>query len=221
MLRLHASPDSASMVVRMILEELDLPHEVRMIDRAGGELASPDYRARHPLGLIPALETPDGTMFETAAILLWLADRHPASGLAPGVESRERADFLKWLFFTSTNLHPHMLNLFYADRAAGPGNVQAVIAASRARIAVLMDALEAAAARRPAWLSPERPTLLGYYLSMLLRWMGSFEAGDPRRVTLTDYPALHAVAAYIETRTAAQSVAAAEGLGPRPFTEPC
>lgn len=220
MYRLHASPDSASMVVRMVLEELHLPHEVRMIDRTGDTLQSSDYRALHPLGLIPALDTPDGTMFETAAILLWLADRAPASGLAPMPGSPERADFLKWLFFISTNLHPHLLNLFYPDRAAGAANEQAVITVSRARIATLLAALEAAAARRPDWLSAEKPTLLGYYLSMLLRWLGSFDEQDPRRVTLADYPALQAIAAYLETRPAAQSVAAAEGLGPRPFTLP-
>ena len=55
---------------------------------------------------------------------------------------------------------------------------------------------------------------------MLLRWLGSFDKQDPRRVTLADYPALQAIAAYLETRPAAQSVAAAEGLGPRPFTLP-
>jgi glutathione S-transferase len=220
MYRLHASPDSASMVVRMILEELALPHEVVMIDRAGGALQSPDYRALHPLGQIPALETPDGTMFETAAILLWLADRAPSAGLAPTADNTGRADFLKWLFFTSTNLHPHTLNLFYPDRAAGSANEQPVIAASRARITTVLDALEAAAARKPDWLSDCKPTMLGYYLSMLLRWLGSFEATDPRRVNLSDYPALQAVAAYLETRPAAQHVAAAEGLGPRPFTEP-
>ncbi|MBL4927405.1 glutathione S-transferase family protein [Fuscibacter oryzae] len=220
MLRLHSSPDSASMAVRMILEELGLPHEVRVLDRTGGALQSPDYRALHPLGLIPALDTPDGTMFETAAILLWLADRAPQSGLAPAPDSAGRADFLKWLFFTSTNLHPHLLNLFYPDRAAGAANEQAVIAASRDRISTLLAAVEAAAARKPQWLSAEQPTVLGYYLSMLLRWLGSFAADDPRRVNLPDYPALHAVAAYLDTRPAAQSVAAAEGLGPRPFTEP-
>lgn len=219
MLRLHSSPDSASMVVRMILLELGLPFELHVVDRAGGELASPDYRALHPLGLIPALETPDGTMFETAAILLWLADRAPASGLAPAPDSAGRADFLKWLFFTSTNLHPHLLNLFYPDRAAGAENRAEVMTASRERIGALLEALEAAAARQPGWLSATAPTLLGYYLAMLLRWLGSFAPGDLRRVRLEDYPALRAVAAYLETRPAAQAVAADEGLGPRPFTE--
>lgn len=219
MLRLHSSPDSASMVVRMILLELGLPFELHVVDRAGGELASPDYRALHPLGLIPALETPDGTMFETAAILLWLADRAPASGLAPAPDSAGRADFLKWLFFTSTNLHPHLLNLFYPDRAAGAENRAEVMAASRERIGTLLDALEAAAARKPDWLSDRAPTLLGYYLAMLLRWLGSFAPGDLRRVRLEDYPGLRAVAAYLETRPAAQAVATDEGLGPRPFTE--
>jgi glutathione S-transferase len=220
MYRLHATPDSAAMAVRMILLELGLPFELRVVDRAGGELASPDYRALHPLGLIPALETPDGTMFETAAILLWLADRAPASGLAPAPDSAERAEFLKWLFFTSTNLHPHLLNLFYAERAAGPGNEAAVQAASRARITLLLDALEAAAARGPRWLSAGQPGLMGYYLGMLLRWLGSFPPGDPRRVELAGYPALHAVVAWHEMRPAAQEVAADEGLGRHPFTEP-
>lgn len=220
MFRLHYSPDSASMVVRMILAELDLPVELTQEARSPGGFGAAGYQALHPLRLIPALETPDGTLFETAAILLWLADRAPASGLAPAPDSRARADFLKWLFFTSTNLHPHMLNLFYSDRAAGPGNEAAVIAASRARISVQLAALEGAAAARPAWLSAEGPTLLGYYLAMLLRWLGSFSATDPRHVRLADYPALQAVAAYLETRPAAQAVAADEGLGPHPFTQP-
>lgn len=217
---LHASPDSASMVVRMFLIELGLPHELRWIDRAGGALASPAYRALQPLGLIPALETPHGVMFETAAILLCLADLHPEAGLAPAPTAPERGDFLKWLFFTSTNLHPALLQLYYPDRTAGPAAVPALLTHARARIASFLDPLEEAAAQAPGWLSPERPTLLGYYLGMLMRWLGSFGPDDPRRVDLRAYPALHRALAYVESRPAAQSVAADEGLGPLPFTQP-
>ena len=115
---LHQSPDSASLIVRLVLLELNLPHDTRLIDRQAGALNAPEYRAMHPLGLIPAFETPDGPMFETAAILLYLSDRHP--GLAPAPGDSDRAAFLKWLFFTSSNVHPTMLQLFYPDRTAGP-----------------------------------------------------------------------------------------------------
>ena len=73
---LHESPDSASTMVRLVLEELGVPYRARLIDRAAGELASPAYRAMQPLGKIPAMETPDGVMFETAAILLYLSETH-------------------------------------------------------------------------------------------------------------------------------------------------
>ena len=109
---LHYSPDSASMAVRMVLEELNLPYRLRLVNREDGTRDTAGYRALQPLGLIPALETPDGAMFETAAILLWLADRHPGADLAPAPADPARGDFLKWFFYTSTNLHPTLLQVF-------------------------------------------------------------------------------------------------------------
>jgi len=94
---LHSWPDSASLIVDLVLQELGLPYTSRQIDRPAGALNSPEYRALHPLGLIPALETPDGPMFETAAILLYLTEQH---GLAPAPGTPDRAAFLTWLFFT-------------------------------------------------------------------------------------------------------------------------
>ena len=123
---LHYYPDTASLAVRMVLAELGVQHRCELIDREAGVLSSPAYRKMQPLGLIPAMETPDGTMFETAAILLYLADRHP--GLAPAVGSPDRGDFLKWLFFTSTNAHTTLLQLFYPERTAGPDCVDHVLA---------------------------------------------------------------------------------------------
>ena len=107
---LHYYPDTASLAVRMVLAELGVQHRCELIDREAGVLSSPAYRKMQPLGLIPAMETPDGTMFETAAILLYLADRHP--GLAPAVGSPDRGDFLKWLFFLSNTAHADLRTIF-------------------------------------------------------------------------------------------------------------
>ena len=94
---LHSTPDSAALIVRLALEEMGVPFETRAIDRPAGELDSPAYRAMNPLGQIPAFQGPDGPMFETAAIILYLSEKH---GLAPAPGSPDRAAFLdrcSWL----------------------------------------------------------------------------------------------------------------------------
>ena len=219
MYRLHYSPDTASLAVRMVLAELQVPHECLLIDRATGALESPAYRALHPLGLIPAMETPDGPMFETAAILLYLSDRHP--GLAPAVDSAQRAAFLTWLFFTSTNLHPCLLQLFYPERVAGAALVQPVMDHARLRMQTYLGTLNDMVTRdAPTWLSPDQPGLMGYYLGMLIRWLASFGPGHPSYFRSTEFPALHKVLAAHETRAAALTVAADENLGTAVFTNP-
>lgn len=213
---LHCYPDTASLVVRIALADLGVPHECRLIDRAAGALDSPAYRAMHPLGKIPALETPDGPMFETAAMLLYLADRHQA--LAPAPTAPDRAAFLKWLFFVSTNVHPTLLQLFYPERTAGPACVDAVAAHAHDHMHLLLTALEAmVAADHPVWLSA-KPSILGYYLGMLLHWLSSMPQDHPAYFATTDFPALHAVLAALETQAAVQSIAADEDLGTTPFT---
>ena len=114
---LHYAPDNASLAVRLALEELGLPYRTALVDRARQAQEGAAYRAVTPTGLIPALETPDGVIFETGAILLWLADRH--GGLAPAPDAPERGDFLKWFFLTANTLHPDLRALFYPHRYAG------------------------------------------------------------------------------------------------------
>ncbi len=218
MYTLRFSPDSASLIVRLVLEELGQPYEARAIDREAGELASPDYRALHPLGKIPAMETPNGPMFESAAILLYLSDRHP--GLAPAPDAPDRAAFLKWFFFTSTNIHTTLMDVFYPDRVAGEAAASAVLTHASARMQTLLNALNTAAEENPSWLSSDQPSLLGYYIAVLMRWMGQNDPQSTGYVRSSDYPALHRVLTLLQARPAALSVAEAEGLGQTIFTNP-
>lgn len=215
---LHVSPDSASLIVRLALRLTDAPFAEVPIDRAGGALDSPAYRALHPLGKIPALQTPDGPMFETAAILLYLADRHP--GLAPAVDSPARAAFLSWLFFTSTNLHTTLMQVFYPERTAGPDQAAAVTAQASAALRVYFAALDQmVASKAPEWLSA-RPSVLSLYVAVLLRWLASFPPGHPARLTSAELPALHPILCALETSAPALALAEAEGLGATIFTNP-
>lgn len=215
---LHHSPDSASTIVRLVLAELDVPHRCVLIDRAGGALDSPAYRAMQPMGLIPALETPDGPMFETGAMLLYLADRHP--GLAPVAGDAARADWLSWFVFTNNSVHTTLMQLFYPHRVAGQDCSPAVLASAAARMKGHLAHLEAKAATQPDWLSPDAPSILGYYIGVLLRWLAQSPPDAVTHMASRDYPALHAVLAALEGRSAAHAVARAEALGDTIFTNP-
>lgn len=215
---LHHTPDSAAMILRLALRLTDAPFAEVPIDRAGGELDSPAYRAMQPLGKIPAMQTPDGPMFETAAMLLYLADRH--AGLAPAPDSPQRAAFLKWFFFTSTNLHPTLLHAFYPHRVAGEACAEAVVAQAGVTLHEHFALLDQMVAREaPEWLSA-KPSILGIYLGVLIRWMSGFDEGHPARITAADLPALGPILAALETTVAVRAVAEAEGVAATLFTAP-
>ena len=217
---LHYRPDSASLAVRLVLEELGQPYRAALLDRESGQQDNPAYRALHPLGLIPTLETPDGPIFETSAILLWLADHHHA--LAPQPDAPARAAFLKWFLFTSNNIHPTLMQLFYPERFAGsPAAIPGFLGLARNRMQSYLSLLDTMVTREhPAWLSATQPSILGYYLCVLLRWLKSYPADHPAHFAAAAYPALNAIAAGLEQRPAALAAATAEDLGTTIFTDP-
>jgi glutathione S-transferase len=216
-LTLHHAHDFASTIVRLALEELELPHVIALADIDGGALSSPEYRRLNPVGLIPALETDNGPMFETAAILLWLVDR--TGRLGPGPTDPDRGMFLSWLFFTSNALHTASLAMFYPHRPAGEANTDAARTAAHDQIVARLGLIESLiASQHPRWLSADHPGILGLYIGVLVRWLTSLPP-DPYRINLADFPNLRAVLAAHEKRPSVQRVAADEDLGPHPFTE--
>jgi glutathione S-transferase len=216
---LHTWPDSSALIVRLVLEELRVPYTAITIDRASGALDSPEYRAMQPLGKIPVLETPDGAIFETAAILLYLSEKHGA--LAPAHGAPDRAAFLKWFIFVTNEMHPTVMQVFYPDRVAGPEAAPAVTLTATARLRQDLTLLDQMVAReRPSWLTPEAPSILGYFVATLVRWISTLEPGHPARWPASDFPALCAVFAALERRPAALAAAKADDLGRTIFTHP-
>src|SRR6056297_740855 len=200
--RLHYAPDNASLIIRLALGELGVAYETVLVDRRARAQKSPAYLALNPAGLIPVLETSDGAVFETGAILLWLADRHGV--LAPAPDDPARGTLLKWLFFLSNTLHPAMRMIFYPDQYAGAD----------------IDTQEAAVTAHPDLFSGASPTVIGLYLGPALRWLALYPAGETGWFDLGRWPVLQAMAQALETRASAVAAARAEGLGPAPFSAP-
>lgn len=213
---LHYAPDNASLVIRLALEELGVEYRTTLVDRRIEAQKSNSYLALNPNGLIPVLETPEGPIFETAAVLLWLSDRHQA--LAPLVSDADRADFLKWLFFLSNTLHPALRHTFYASKYIGDDkrDQQQLRAVASKQIIDHLTVLEA------RWNTvPQPPIALELYLIPMLRWLALYPAASDRSwFRIHDYQALFVAAKELESRASVQAASLAEGLGPRPFTSP-
>lgn len=216
---LHYAPDNASLIIRLALEHRGLPYTTRLVDRQAAAQNAPDYLALNPNGLIPVLETPQGPLFETGAILLWLADTH--GQLGPGPEAAERGDFLKWLFFAANTLHPALRMMFYPDKYIAPEASAALHRGLAAQLSRSFATLNTVAAARPAWLGGPSPSVLDFYVAALLRWPVLYPtAADRSWFDLAATPDLARIATRVETLPCTSALQKAEGLGMTPFTSP-
>jgi glutathione S-transferase len=174
MIQLHYFPGNASMTPHMLLRELGVPFELKLVDRAANAHKSPEYLKLNPNGLIPVLVDGELVLYETAAIVLHLVDTHRESGLAPAVGTAERAQFYKWLVWLAASLQSQMPIYFYTERYVAPGNAAGaaeVKAATETRIAALIDQIDAQLASHGGpWLLGQRFSALDPYAFMLCRW---------------------------------------------------
>ena len=97
MVSLYYAPGAASMVVHWLLLELDVAHELRLVDTSAGQQKRPEYLALNPNGVVPTLVVDGRPMFEAAALLMTLADQHPRAGLAPAAGDPMRAQFFHYV----------------------------------------------------------------------------------------------------------------------------
>mgnify|MGYP000445225555 CR=1 FL=1 len=218
--RLHGSPDSANYVVRMVLEELGQPYDYVPVDRLVSEQKSARYRRLNPQGLIPVLEVPgqDAPMFETGAILLFLADRHGA--LAPEPSSPARGRFLKWLFFISNTLHSDLRISFRVKRYLADESRHALFSQTLTeRIAASLAHLDAEiAATGGPYLLGKSLTCADFYLAACARWAQVYPGTG--RWTLEKTPHLRALLRHLETRPSVETASRKEQIEGEPFTDP-
>lgn len=213
---LHYAPDNASLIIRLALEEVGAPYTARLVDRGRDEQKSAAYLALNPSGLIPTLETPDGALFETGAILLWLAARHGRLFPKPGDETRGTA--LSRLFFLSNTLHASLRILFYPQQYAGAAPALQALLRNTTQIRLLNHF----AVLESIWqFDPQHPVINDLYLVALLRWVQLYPLTEDKSwFDLKGFPTLHAMAGSLEDRASTKALQDAEGLGPTPFTAP-
>jgi glutathione S-transferase len=213
MIRLHYHPGNASFAPHVLLHDLGLPFERVLVDRAQAAHKAPAYLKLNPNGQIPVLEDGDLVLYETAAILMHLADRFPQARLAPTVGTPERAHFYKWMVWMTNTLQAMLMHYFYPERMVDEGDAAAaahVRAHAEARIGPMLQQLDDQLARDGGpWLLGAGYSAVDPMALMLCRWTRGF-AGRPAR----DFAHLGPYLARMLARPAVQRVFEAEQLPP-------
>jgi glutathione S-transferase len=210
---LYYDPGSAAMVPHIVLEEIGAPYERMRIERAKNEHKRQDFLQLNPNGLIPVLREGDLVLYETAAIVLHLCDRHPQAQLAPAVGSDERAHFYKWLAWLTNTLQPTLLVYYYPERWMRPGNTAAgaeLKMRAQERVADMLHQLDSELARhRGPWLMGTQYSAIDAYVFTLCRWTRHFTSGRAR-----DRAHLGPYLQRMLARPAVQRVLAIEEIAP-------
>jgi len=110
-MKLYYYPRTRATRPHWIFEELGVPYETEAVDLMKGEHKLPNYTKVHPLGRVPALEDNGFIMFESAAIVMQLADKYPEKGLAPAVGTNERAEYYQWILCAMTEAEPPLVTM--------------------------------------------------------------------------------------------------------------
>lgn len=168
---------SGGVPVEAAMSLIGLPYEVIEAPTWEGEAQQAKVAGVNPLRQIPALITPQGeTITESAAILIWLADRYPQARLAPAIDAPARAQFLRWMTFIPASIYSLFWISDEPSRLAGPDeDLQARIkAAIKERIVDCWRMMESQITPGRYLLGDEM-TVLDLYVTVLSRW-------GPRRV---------------------------------------
>jgi len=175
--RIFSALGSGGVPVEAAMSLIGLSYEIVEAPTWEGEAQQAKVAPVNPLKQIPALVTPEGeTITESAAILIWLADRFPEARLAPTIDDPRRAQFLRWMTFIPASIY----SLFWVrdepSRLGGPDpEVQARIKAATAERILDCWRMMESQLTPGQYLLGDELTVLDLYVTVVSRW-------GPRRV---------------------------------------
>lgn len=107
-LTFYHTPQTRSSGVMALLEELGAPHTLHLLRQ--GQQREPEFLAVNPMGKVPALRDGGMIVTEQVAVYLYLADRFPTAGLAPGLADPLRGPYLRWMAFYGSSFEPALID---------------------------------------------------------------------------------------------------------------
>jgi glutathione S-transferase len=201
-MKLYYSPGACSQAVHIALREAGLAVDLAKVDLATHQLeGGADYFAINPRGYVPLLELQDGSRHtEVAALLQYVGDLAPASGLMPAFGTAQRFEVLKWLTFVSSELHKVFSPWLWHKETADSTRKDC-----KDKLALRFTELDRVFGERP-YLAGASFTVADAYAFAIVSWAPMLG------MSLKPYPQLQAWLARIAQRPAVHASLVAEGL---------
>jgi glutathione S-transferase len=200
-MKLYYSPGACSLASHIALCETGLPFEIdRLIKSTKMTEGGEDFMEVNPKGYVPTIRLDDGSILtEGAAVLQYIADQKPDSGLAPKCGTMERYRLQEWLTFISSELHKSFSPFFNKDAT------EDVKTNARNHLSKRLGYVETQLANEP-YLMGDHFTVADAYMFVVVGWSNhvSFD--------LSPFPKLKEYLTRIATRPAVQAAMKAEGL---------
>ena len=183
-MKLYYHPISGnSRRVLLVAAHLDVPLERVVVDLPKGEQREAPHLGRNPNGRVPVLEDDGFVLWESRAIMQYLAEKTPGQTLLP-TDARGRGDVIRWLFWCAAHMAPAntilvLENFVKAVAGRGPAD-PAEVARGEALVAQHAPVLDAHLAGK-TWVAQDRLTLADFSLA------ASFALAGPARLPIGGY----------------------------------
>ena len=200
-MKLYYSPGACSMASHIVLAEAGVPYSITRVDlKTKTTEAGEDYTKINPKGYVPAVRLDNGAMIgENTALLAYLGELRPTTGLMPPAGTIENYRVREWLGFVSSEIHKNCSPFFR------PNTPETVLQAQRELLRTRLAYLEGELAGKQ-YLTGEAFTAADAYLFVVLGWFGHVG------IDLAAFPNVKAFHARVAARSAVQQVMKDEGL---------
>ena len=200
-MKLYYSPGACSLASHILLREVGAEFELERVDNKAKKTESgADFWQINPKGYVPVLELDGGRrLTESPAILQYIADQHPASGMVPACGSFERNHMVEWLNFITSEVHKTFGTLF---KDTTPEEYRKISKENLSkRYAYLEEHL-----RTHQYLRGEKFSIADCYLFVVTNWLGRVG------LDIDKWPCVKAYHQRIGARPKVREAMEAEGL---------
>jgi len=196
---LFCAPNSYAMGVHAVLEEIGADYDTRWV-KLFSDTPDQNFLTASPHARVPALLGPDGTLFESGAIALYLAERHPDARLNVASDHPLRGQFLQWMHYLAATLQPDVMLQFHPEMYfSDQPNQVALKQASMHRLDKVLRVIDTALSPGP-WFLGDTLSVIDFCFGMQAVWPEIYPG------SISDYPNIERMVDRVLDRASVRKV---------------
>ena len=143
-MKIHHAPNTRSVRIVWLLEELGIPYELEMYKLGDAGMRTPEYLKVHPMGRVPVLEDNGKKIFESGAIVQYVLAKYGEGKLVPTISDPAFATYLQWLHYAEGMIMPQV-NIIVVETILLPEDRRSKVNEDRAKklLTRMLNAVEA------------------------------------------------------------------------------